>query len=178
MAEKQKRSKNNPMREVKLEKVVINIGCGGDTDAIDRAKKLVEMLTDGRKPVVTLSKSRSTFGVAKHNPVGVKVTLRGKQAMEFLKLAFAGIDNKIKDSQFTDYGNFNFGVGEYIELPGIKYRHDIGMLGFDVTVELRRSGYRIKHRRLQKRKIPTTHKIKKEESIKWVKDKFGVEIVE
>jgi large subunit ribosomal protein L5 len=102
----------NPMRMVKLEKVVINIGCGGDTDMIERAKKLVDMLTDGRRPVVTLSKHRSTFGVVQNRPVGVKVTLRGKQAMDFLKLAFAGVDNMIKTSQFTDDGNFNFGVRE------------------------------------------------------------------
>lgn len=168
----------NPMRAVRLEKVVINIGCAGETDAIERAKKLLVMLTDGRKPVVTLSKRRSTFGVAQHKPVGVKVTLRGKPAMDFLKLAFAGVDNKIKNSQFNDQGNFNFGVKEYIEMPGVKYKHDIGMFGFDVTVSLERAGFRIKRRRVQKRKIAARHKIKKEESIKWIKDNFGVDVIE
>lgn len=173
----EKTKKENQMRAVRLEKVVINVGCGGDADAIERAKKLLAMLTDKRKPVVTLSKRRSTFGVAKHNPVGAKVTLRGKQAMEFLKLAFAGVDNKIKSSQFNDQGNFNFGIREYIELPGVKYRHDIGILGFDVAVSLERAGFHVKRRRVQKREISSRHKIKREESIKWVKDNFGVEVV-
>jgi large subunit ribosomal protein L5 len=168
----------NPMREVKLEKVVVNIGCGGDADTIERAKKLIDMLTDGLKPVVTLSKRRSTFGIAKQKPVGVKITLTGKQAMDFLKMSFEGVENQIRSSQFTDEGNFNFGVKEYIELPGIKYRHDIGMFGFDVTVSLKRPGFRIRHRRVQKRKIPTQHKIKKEEAMKWVKENFEVDIVE
>lgn len=168
---------DNPTRAVRLEKVVINIGCGGDADSIERAKKLLAMLTDNRKSVVTLSKRRSTFGLTKHKPVGVKVTLRGKQAMDFLKLSFAGVDDRLNASQFTDEGNFNFGVKEYIEMPGIKYRHDIGMLGFDVTVSLRRAGFRVKHRRIQNRKIPTKHKIKKEEAMKWARDNFGVVII-
>jgi large subunit ribosomal protein L5 len=175
---KSSKEKENPMREVKLEKVVVNIGCGGDGDSIERGKKLIDMLTDGRKPVVTLSKRRSTFGIAKQKPVGVKVTLKDKQAMDFLKMSFEGVENKIKASSFTDDGNFNFGVKEYIELPGVKYRHDIGMFGFDVTATLKRAGFRIKHRRVQKRKIPSGHKIKKEEAIAWVKKNFGVEIIE
>ena len=174
---KAKTKVENPMRTVKLEKVVVNIGCGGDADAIERGKKLIDMLTEDRKPVATLSKRRSTFGIAKQKPVGVKITLTGKEAMDFLKMSFEGVENRIKASSFTDDGNFNFGVKEYIELPGVKYRHDIGMLGFDVTVSLKRAGFRIKHRRVQKKKIPSGHKIKKEEAMGWVKDNFGVEIV-
>jgi large subunit ribosomal protein L5 len=63
-------------------------------------------------------------------------------------------------------------------MPGIKYRHDIGMLGFDVTVNLERAGFRIKRRRVRKRKIPSRHKIKKEEAVEWVKNNFDVEIVD
>lgn len=176
--EKTSKTKENPMREVRLEKVVVNVGCGGDADAIERAKKLIDMLTDSRKPVTTLSKRRSTFGVPKKKPVGVKVTLKGKQAMDFLKMSFEGVENRINASSFTDDGNFNFGVKEYIEMPGIKYRHDIGMFGFDVTATLKRAGFRLKYRRIQKKKIPSRHKIKKEEAISWVKRNFGVEIVE
>ena len=170
-------TKSNPTLKIEIEQVVVNIGCAGDNDAIERAKKLLAMLTGDRKPVVTLSKRRSTFGIAKHKPVGVKLTLRGKQAMDFLKISFAGVDNKINSSQFTEEGNFNFGVKEYIEMPGIKYRHDIGMMGFDVTVALRRAGFSIRHRRVQNRKIPSKHKIKKEEAIEWVKKNFNVEVV-
>lgn len=164
----------NPMRKIKIEKVTLNIGCAADVQKIERAKKLLEYLT-GRKAVVTKSKRRSTFGVAKGKPVGVKVTLRKKEAVEFLKKALEAIDKKLEASKFDENGNFSFGIKEYIEIPGVKYSHEIGMLGLDVCVSLERPGFRIK-RRIQKRKIPKVHTIKKEEAIKWVKDNFGVEI--
>ena len=156
----------------------MNIGCAGEKDAIERATKLLELLTEGKKTVVTTSKKRSTFGIPKARPVGVKVTLRGEDAMKILKISFAGIDNRIKSSQFTNEGNFNFGVKEYIEMPGIKYQHEIGMMGFDVTVNLKRLGFSIKRRKIQPRTIPQKHRITKQEAIQWVKDNFEVDIVE
>lgn len=164
------------MRAVMIEKVTVNMGCGDDEKLIEKAKKLITMLT-GKSPVMTLSKKRSTFGVPKNKPIGVKVTLRGDGAKEFLKTAFGGVDNKIKESQFDSEGNFSFGVKEYIEMPGIKYNHEIGMLGFDVAVTLKRAGFGISKRRIQKRKIPLNHKIKKEESIEWAKKNFGVDVI-
>ncbi len=166
----------NKMREVRLKKVTVNIGCGGDEDQIEKAKKLLDMLTQGKKPVVTLSKRRNTFGMAKGKPVGVMITLRGEGAMEFLKLALAGVDNTLKGSSFDNEGNFTFGVKEYIEMPGIKYSHEIGMMGFDVAVTLNRPGFRISRRKVQSRKVPRTHKITKQESMEWAKNTLGVEI--
>jgi len=63
-------------------------------------------------------------------------------------------------------------------MPGVKYKHDIGMLGFDVSVTLERAGFSIKRRREQQRKIPSKHKLYKEEAINWIKNKFGVEVNE
>ena len=166
------------MRAIRIEKVTINMGCGDDEKVIERAKKLVSMLTNGKKSVVTLSKKRSTFGVPKDKPIGVKVTLRGKDATELLKLALGGVDNRIKASQFDSEGNFSFGVKEYIEMPGVKYNHEIGMMGFDVAVTLKRPGFGITRRRIQKGKIPPNHKIKREESMEWMKKNFGVDVVE
>ena len=98
--------------------------------------------------------------------------------MEFLKLALGGVENKLKKAQFDSEGNFSFGVKEYIEMPGIKYNHDIGMLGLDVAVTLKRAGFSVSKRRIQKGKIAAKHKIKKEESMKWAKKNFGVDIIE
>ena len=166
----------NPMRKIQIEKIVLNAGCGGDLDKIEKTKILFERLT-GKKPVVTKSRKRSTFGIAKGKPVGVKVTLRGKDAIEFFKKVLQAKENKIKTSQIDNGGNISIGIPEYIELPGVKYMHDIGMLGFDVCVTLERPGYRIKRRKIEKRKIPKTHRITKEEVIKWLKEKFGVEVI-
>lgn len=166
----------NPMREIKIEKVVLNVGCAGDLQKIEKAKKLLEYLT-GRKPVVTLSRKRSTFGIARGKPVGVKVTLRKKQAEDFLRSALQAVGNKLKSSQFDSNGNFSIGIKEYIELPNVRYQHEIGMLGLDVCVTLERPGFRVQRRKIQKRKISKKHKINKDEAINWLKEKFGVEVV-
>jgi large subunit ribosomal protein L5 len=165
----------NSMRKIKIEKVVLNVGCGGDLKKIEKAKKLLEFLT-GRKSKTTLSKKRSTFGVAQRKPVGVKVTLRKKKAEEFLKLALQAVENRLNPEQFDSEGNFSIGIKEYIDLPNIKYQHDIGILGLDVSVSLERPGYRIKRRRIQSRKIHSKQKINKDEAINWLKENFGVEV--
>jgi len=164
----------NKMREIKIEKVTVNIGCGGDLDKIERAKKLLELLT-GQKPVVTISKKRSTFGIAKGKPVGVKVTLRKKKAEEFLQKVLEAKKYTIKSSQISN-GTFSIGVAEYIELPGVKYQHEIGTLGFDVCVTLERPGYRVKRVKVKKAKIGKKHTINKEDVIEWLK-KRGVNVI-
>jgi large subunit ribosomal protein L5 len=167
----------NPMRQIKIEKVTLNIGCGDDKAKLERATKLLEYLTE-RKPLITKSKRRSTFGIPKDKPIGTMVTLRGKTAVDFLKRALEGVEKKLKQSQFDAEGNFSFGIKEYIDMPSVKYKHDIGMLGLDVAVTLERPGFRIKRRRIQKRKIPRKHKINKEEAVNWLKNSFGVEVSE
>lgn len=167
----------NPMRRIEIEKVVLNVGCGGDLDKIDKAVRLLEKIT-GRKPCITKSKRRSTFGIARGKPVGVKVTLRGKEAIEFLKRALHAVEYKLSKKQFDEEGNFSFGVKEYIDIKGVKYQHELGLFGMDVCVTLKRPGYRIKYRKVQRRKIPKSHRITKEEAIEWVKKTLGVEIVE
>ena len=164
----------NAMQEIRIEKVTLNIGCGNDQQKIERAKKLLEMLTD-QKPVITLSKRRSTFGVPKGKPLGVKVTLRKNGANEFFKRVLQSLDNKLRQSQLDKNGNIAVGIKEYIDLPGIKYSHAIGMLGLDCAVSLQRPGYRIKYRRIQQRHIPSKNKIYKEEAINWLKQQ-GVQI--
>jgi len=163
------------MRKISIEKIVLNIGCGGDMEKIEKAKKLLEIIT-GNKPVITKSKKRSTFGIAKGKPVGVKVTLRGKKAEEFWKKVLEAKDYKIKASQIDNEGNIGIGIAEYIELPGVKYMHDIGILGMDVCVKLKRPGFRIKYRRIQKRKIPKNHRISREDAIKWLEEQ-GIKVI-
>lgn len=165
------------MREIRIEKVTLNMGCGDNKDKIEKAAKLLEMLTE-RKPVITNSKRRSTFGVPKGKPIGVMLTLRGKKAEDFLRKAFYAVDNKLKSSQFDNEGNFSLGVKEYIDIQGVKYSHQVGMMGLDVAVALDRPGFSIKKRKIQKRKIPRSHRINKEEAMDWVKNRFGVGIVE
>lgn len=165
------------MEQIRVEKVTLNIGCGDDNAKIEKATKLLQMLTE-KKPVVTVSKRRSTFGVAKGKPLGAMVTMRKAAAMEFLKRALAANENRMKGSQFDKDGNFSFGVREYIDIPGVRYSHDIGMMGLDVSVTLERRGFHVKKRKIRQAKIGKKHKINKEEAIEWAKNTFGVEIIE
>lgn len=168
---------SNPMREIKIEKVTLNIGCGDDKVKIEKAKRLLEMLTGG-KPVVTHSKTRSTFGVPEGKPIGVKVTLRKKTAEDFLTKSIGAVDKKIRMGQIDRDGNLNIGVREYIDLPGVKYSHEVGMLGLGVSVALERPGFRVKKRRIQQRIIPKNHKLNREEVADWLSKRFGAEIVQ
>ncbi|RLI91523.1 MAG: 50S ribosomal protein L5, partial [Candidatus Altiarchaeales archaeon] len=131
-----------------------------------------------KKPVRTISRHKiPSWGIKKREPIGCKVTLRGKDAEEFLKRAFIAKDNQIKKSNFDEYGNFSFGIHEYIDFPGIKYDPDIGIFGMDICVSLERPGFRIKRRRIKKSKIPSRNRISKEEAIEFIKNKFKVKII-
>lgn len=165
----------NPMRKIRIEKITINIGCGESGEKLERAKKLLEKLTN-KKIVVTKTHKRTTFGMAKRRPIGCKVTLRGKEAEEFLEKALDGVDKKLSDKVFDSQGNFSFGIKEHIDIPGVRYDPETGILGMDVCVTLERSGFRIKRKRLP-HKIGKKHLIKSEEAKEWIIKNYGVEIV-
>ncbi len=160
----------NPMRQLRIEKVTLNIGCGDDKQKIEKAQRLLEKLTES-KSVITKSKKRSTFGIAKGRPLGVIVTLRKAKAEQFLDSVLKAVDKKVNQSQIDTAGNISFGVKEYIDLPNVKYSPEIGMLGMDVAVTLERPGYRVKKRRVRKAIIGKKHKIYKEDTINWLKQR-------
>jgi large subunit ribosomal protein L5 len=165
----------NPMREIKLEKVVLNMGCADDKIKLEKSVKFLEGIID-QKVKITKTRKRNTFGMAKGRNAGVKVTLRGEAAKDFLKDAFVANEKKLKRNQIND-GNFSFGIKESIELPSVKYDPDIGILGLDVCTTLKRPGFRIKYRKLRKAKIGKSHLITKDETTEWVIKNFGVEVV-
>lgn len=168
---------SNSMREIRVEKVTLNIGCGDDKVKIEKAKRLLEMLTGG-KPVITRSRTRSTFGVVEGKPIGVKVTLRKKVAEDFLAKSIGAVEKKVRMGQIDSDGNLNIGVREYIDLPGVKYSHEVGMLGLGVSIALERQGFRVKRRRIQQRIIPKKHKLNREEVAGWLSQRYGVQIVQ
>lgn len=164
----------NPMREIRIEKVVLNIGCGEAGEKLDKAKNLLHSLTEG-KVLATKTKKRTTFGTPKARQIGCKITLRGKQAMEFFKRALDAVDFKIPKKSFDLQGNFSFGIKEHINLPGVRYDPEIGILGMDVCVRLERRGYRVLRKR-NSGKISKSHKIKPEEAIDWVSKNFSIKV--
>lgn len=164
----------NKMREIKVEKITLNVGCGTKLNP-DNAKTILERIT-GAKAVITKTHKRSTFGVAKNIPIGCKITIR-KGREEFLERLLKSKDNKLKASNFDSTGNVSFGVKEYIDVPNTDYDPKIGIIGFDVCVTLERPGYRVKKRRIAS-KIGKNHLIKKEEAVDFMKEKFGVVLEE
>ena len=164
------------MKNIKIEKVTINIGCGDSGEKLERAKKLLERLIN-KKIVVTKTHGRTTFGMAKGRPIGVKVTLRRKDAEEFLKRALDALDFKLPENIFDKQGSFSFGIKEHIDLPGVKYDPELGIFGMDVSVTLERPGFRIKKKRIPN-KIGKSHLIKPEEARDWIVKNYNVEVVE
>lgn len=165
-------AKENPMREIMLEKVVINLGIGESGEKLQRAEKMISNLVS-QKPATTIAKKTiKNFGIRKKETIGLKVTLRGEKAMEFLKRALQVKEMKISRKSINA-GNFSFGIAEHIDLPGVEYDPDIGVFGMDVCVSLKRRGYRVSDRRRKKSKVGSSHRITKEETIRWL-ESLGV----
>ncbi|MCX8198147.1 MAG: 50S ribosomal protein L5 [Candidatus Micrarchaeota archaeon] len=166
----------NKMREVMIDKVTLNIGVGKGGQELENAKMLLERLS-GAKAVPTKAKSRNpVFRIKKGDVIGTKTTLRGKAALEFLKKALKVKDYSLPSGSFDKDGNFSFGVPEYIEFPGAKYDPQIGMLGFDVCVTLRRRGFRVGKRRRGKSKVGRKHRLKKEDGIQFARNVLSVKV--
>ncbi|MDD5416365.1 MAG: 50S ribosomal protein L5 [Candidatus Aenigmarchaeota archaeon] len=164
----------NAMREIKIFKVTLNIGCGEAGEKLDKAKRLLETLT-GKTVVLTRTDKRTTFGSPKGKTIGCKVTLRGDDAVKFLKRAFEAAEMKISQKSFDKQGNFSFGVKEHIDLPGVKYEPDIGIYGMDVCVTLERRGYAVARKKISS-KIGANHVITADEAREWLVKTFGVSL--
>ena len=163
--------KINPMKEVKIEKVVLNVG--GTGDYLNKGVKLLKKIT-GKKPAIMKSTKRiPSFDVRPGLEVGAVVTLR-KNLEDFLKKMLEAENNTLKRSQISK-NNFSFGIKEYIEIPGMEYVREIGIMGFDVTVVFKRTGKRVKLKKAKKGKIPAKQEISKQEIIKFMENKFNTE---
>ncbi len=163
----------NPMREIKIEKVVLSIGA--TAQELEKGVKLLKYLT-GRKAAKMRSRKRiPSLGVRPGLEVGAVVTIR-KNPEEVLRRMLSAIDNQLKKRQMSE-NNFSFGIKEYIEIPGIEYQRDIGIMGFDVTVVFKRTGRRIRLKKVKRGKVSRRQVIPKEEIIKFMENKFETEFV-
>ena len=166
------------MKEIKVEKITLNLGVGEAGDKLNKALKLLENITNA-KPVQTITMKRiPAWGIRPKLPIGAKVTLRGRKAEEVLKRLFRAIDNKLSLRKIDSSGNLSFGIKEYLDIPNVEYDPGIGVIGLEVAVTLERPGFRIKKRKLQKSKIGVKHLITKEETKEFIKNKFDVDIIE
>ncbi|MEA1985463.1 MAG: 50S ribosomal protein L5 [Euryarchaeota archaeon] len=164
------------MRTPKVDKVVVHMGVGESGQHLVDAEGILEAIT-GQSVIRTYAKrTLPAFNIKKNEPIGCKVTLRGKLAEDFLNLSLNIVENKLNDSQFDKYGNVTFGVEEHTDYPGMRYDPNIGIFGMDINVVVNRPGYRINKRRAMKHKIPSLHRVMKEDTISLFEDKYGVEV--
>lgn len=133
---------NNVMEVPKLEKIVVNMGCGDATTnskLLEAAMKDLEIIT-GQKPVATKAKkSIAGFKLREGQAIGCKVTLRGENMYNFLdKLIsitlprvrdFRGISNKAFDGR----GNYTLGLTEQLIFSEIEYDDVVKVRGMDIV---------------------------------------------
>ena len=131
------------MQIPKLEKIVVNVGCG---EARDNAKVLEAVVNDlttitGQKAIITKAKkSVANFKVREGMPVGAKVTLRGEKMWEFLDRLFNVALPRVRDfrgispNSFDGRGNYALGIKEQLIFPEIEYDKIDKIRGMDVVL--------------------------------------------
>ena len=131
------------MQIPKIDKVVVNVGCG---EARDNAKVLEAVVKDlttitGQKAIITnAKKSVANFKVREGMPVGAKVTLRGEKMWEFLDRLFNVALPRVRDfrginpNSFDGRGNYALGIKEQLIFPEIEYDKIDKIRGMDIVV--------------------------------------------
>jgi large subunit ribosomal protein L5 len=150
----------------------MGVGQGGRD--LQNAEEILQAVT-GQEPVRTQAQeSNRDFDIREGDPIGAKVTLRGERAETFLETALAFVD--LDRSQFDEFGNVSFGVQEHTDFPDQEYDPNVGIYGLDVTVNLVRPGYRVAKRDERTRKVPSNHRLTREDAVAFLETEFGVEI--
>ena len=131
------------MQIPRIDKIVVNCGCG---EARDNSKVLESVVNDlaaitGQKPVITKAKkSVANFKLREGMPIGAKVTLRGNKMWEFLDRLFNVALPRVRDFRgisadaFDGRGNYALGVKEQLIFPEIEYDKIDKIRGMDIVV--------------------------------------------
>ena len=131
------------MQVPKIDKIVVNVGCG---EARENAKVLDAVVNDlstitGQKAIITKAKkSVANFKVREGMPVGAKVTLRGEKMWEFLDRLFNVALPRVRDfrgisaNAFDGRGNYALGIKEQLIFPEIEYDKIDKIRGMDVVI--------------------------------------------
>jgi len=132
----------NVMQIPKLDKVVINVGCGADKDN----KKVLDAICadlaaiTGQKPVLCKAKkSVANFKLREGQVIGVKVTLRADRMYEFCDRLFNVAFPRVRDfrgingNSFDGRGNYSTGIKEQLIFPEIEYDKIDKVRGMDIN---------------------------------------------
>jgi len=133
----------SPMQIPKIDKIVVNVGCG---EAKDNAKVIDAVITDltaitGQKPITTKArKSVANFKIREGMPIGVKVTLRSDRMWEFMDRLFNVALPRVRDfrginpNAFDGRGNYALGLKEQLIFPEIEYDKIDKIRGMDIII--------------------------------------------
>ena len=133
----------NAMAVARLEKIVVNAGCGEaahDAKVLEAAQRELGLIT-GQRPLVTRAKKAiSNFKIRENDPVGCKVTLRRRRMYEFLDRLVSVALPRIRDFRglslngFDQGGNYSFGLKEQVIFPEIQLDRVQYPLGMDIVL--------------------------------------------
>lgn len=138
----EKFSYENVMQIPKLDKVVINVGCG---EARENQKVVDSIMSDlalitGQKPIECKArKSVANFKLREGMKIGVKVTLRGERMYEFVDRLFNVALPRVRDfrgvnpNSFDGRGNYSMGIKEQLIFPEIEYDKIDAIRGMDIA---------------------------------------------
>ncbi|MDO8459845.1 MAG: 50S ribosomal protein L5 [Nanoarchaeota archaeon] len=160
---------NHPMRKIKIEKIILS--CGATGPDLEKAKKLLEILSNRKANKIASAKRIPNFKVNPGLEVGTRVTIRGEEASTLLRRLLGAVDNLLKKKQVTE-NHFSFGIHEYIEIPGTEYQRDIGIKGLNVTVVFVRPGLRVKRKKIKAGTVPKKQFVTKQEIIDYMGENF------
>ena len=167
----------SPMRKITIAKVVLNMGVGKSGDPIEKAKVALEHIS-GQKPSPRFAKATyRDWGVRKGEPIGVAVTVRNEPAVALIKRLFKAKGNEMKGSSFDNFGNLSFGIKEHIDIPGVKYDPQVGILGMDISISLTRPGFNIRFRSKHKASVGRSHIITSDDAKAFLTREFGIQVV-
>ncbi|MBQ3151339.1 MAG: 50S ribosomal protein L5 [Clostridia bacterium] len=131
------------MQIPKLDKIVINVGCGEARDnpkALDAVMSDIQQITGQRPVICKAKKSVANFKLREGMAIGVKVTLRGERMYEFLDRFFNLALPRVRDfrginaNSFDGRGNYSVGVKEQLIFPEIEYDKIDKVRGMDICM--------------------------------------------
>ena len=160
--------KDNVMRNIDIEKLVINCSVGEPGDKLTKAAKVLKDLS-GQEPV--MNKARITirsFSVRRGEKIACHVTIRGDKARDLLERGLKVKEYELPKGCFSENGNFGFGIQEHIDL-GLRYDPYTGIYGMDFYVVLRRPGQRVAKRKRARSHVGNSQRITQEDAQEWFK---------